>query len=197
MRPASPRAKHSPRLPVTRKHELLERQRARRASDPFGGFSALVRGPEMPRVLLIAGPDLRTRRRRPADYWRAGARHVRRRLSRRRPGAQRLQLPHDARRLRSWNRARMRWAARFSRRESGKPSSSSQAIGELQARRLCRHAELPAHPGREGHRDRQRCLQHPAEGLAGGEALPAERCATGSPSAAWPSTRATRRPTSA
>ena len=28
-------------LPVTRKHELLERQRAQRASDPFGGFSAI------------------------------------------------------------------------------------------------------------------------------------------------------------
>ncbi len=46
------------RLPVTRKHELFERQRAARASDPFGGFSALVRGPKMPRVLLIARPDL-------------------------------------------------------------------------------------------------------------------------------------------
>ena len=29
------------RLPVTRKHELLERQRAQRGSDPFGGFSAI------------------------------------------------------------------------------------------------------------------------------------------------------------
>ena len=28
-------------LPVTRKHELLERQQARRAADPFGGFSAI------------------------------------------------------------------------------------------------------------------------------------------------------------
>ena len=28
-------------LPVTRKHELLERQKAGRASDPFGGFSAI------------------------------------------------------------------------------------------------------------------------------------------------------------
>lgn len=29
------------RLPVLRKHELLERQRARRAEDPFGGYSAI------------------------------------------------------------------------------------------------------------------------------------------------------------
>jgi phenylacetate-CoA ligase len=28
-------------LPVTRKHELLERQKAQRSSDPFGGFSAI------------------------------------------------------------------------------------------------------------------------------------------------------------
>src|SRR5512139_2604378 len=28
-------------LPVTRKHELLERQKAQRASDPLGGFSAI------------------------------------------------------------------------------------------------------------------------------------------------------------
>src|SRR5689334_1014245 len=29
------------RLPVLRKHELLERQKARRADDPFGGYSAI------------------------------------------------------------------------------------------------------------------------------------------------------------
>eukprot|EP01034_Spumella_vulgaris_P019287 gene19287-24652_t len=36
------------RLPVTRKHELFERQKAQRAQDPFGGFAAVVRGPAMP-----------------------------------------------------------------------------------------------------------------------------------------------------
>jgi phenylacetate-CoA ligase len=59
------------RLPVTRKHELLERQQAQRASDPFGGFSALVRGPAMPRVYASPGPiyepEGSTR-----DYWRVG-----------------------------------------------------------------------------------------------------------------------------
>jgi phenylacetate-CoA ligase len=59
------------RLPVTRKHELLERQRAQRASDPFGGFSALLRGPAMPRIFASPGPiyepDGSTR-----DYWRVG-----------------------------------------------------------------------------------------------------------------------------
>ena len=59
------------RLPVTRKGELLERQKAQRAQDPFGGFSALVRGPAMPRLFASPGPiyepDGSTR-----DYWRVG-----------------------------------------------------------------------------------------------------------------------------
>ena len=58
------------RLPVTRKHELLERQRASVRTDPFGGFSALVRGPDMPRVFSSPGPiyepEGATR-----DYWRS------------------------------------------------------------------------------------------------------------------------------
>ena len=60
------------KLPVTRKHELHERQKATRAAgDPFGGFSALVRGPAMPHVFSSPGPIYEpeggTR-----DYWRAG-----------------------------------------------------------------------------------------------------------------------------
>lgn len=59
------------KLPVTRKGELFERQKAQRAADVFGGFSALVRGPAMPRVFASPGPiyepDGSTR-----DYWRVG-----------------------------------------------------------------------------------------------------------------------------
>lgn len=44
------------RLPVTRKHQLLERQMRERANDVFGGFSAVVRGPMMPRVYASPGP---------------------------------------------------------------------------------------------------------------------------------------------
>ena len=59
------------KLPVTRKHELFEQQRASRATDVFGGFSTLVRGPKMPHVFASPGPiyepDGATR-----DYWRAG-----------------------------------------------------------------------------------------------------------------------------
>ncbi|QHE84046.1 phenylacetate--CoA ligase family protein [Hydrogenophaga sp. BPS33] len=58
------------RLPVIRKHELLERQTAHRARDPFGGFSALRWGPGMGRVFASPGPiyepEGATR-----DYWRA------------------------------------------------------------------------------------------------------------------------------
>ncbi len=59
------------RLPVTRKHELLERQKAIRATDPFGGFSALLRGPKMPRVFSSPGPIYEPEGV-ARDYWRAG-----------------------------------------------------------------------------------------------------------------------------
>lgn len=56
-------------LPVTRKHELLERQQAGRAQNVFGGFSTLGFGAAMPRVFSSPGPIYEpegTRR----DYWR-------------------------------------------------------------------------------------------------------------------------------
>jgi len=59
------------RLPVTRKHELFERQRKERAGDPFGGFSALVRGPNMTRVFASPGPIYEPEGA-AKDYWRAG-----------------------------------------------------------------------------------------------------------------------------
>ncbi|MBA2673717.1 AMP-binding protein [Ramlibacter sp.] len=58
------------RLPVTRKNDLLERQKAERANDVFGGFSALVRGPQMPRVFASPGPIYEPEGSTP-DYWRA------------------------------------------------------------------------------------------------------------------------------
>jgi phenylacetate-CoA ligase len=59
------------RLPVIRKHELLARQQAQRASDPFGGFSALVRGPKMRRAYASPGPIYEPEGTAP-DYWRCG-----------------------------------------------------------------------------------------------------------------------------
>jgi phenylacetate-CoA ligase len=59
------------KLPVIRKHELLQRQQATRASDPFGGFSALVRGPKMRRAYASPGPIYEPEGATP-DYWRCG-----------------------------------------------------------------------------------------------------------------------------
>lgn len=58
------------RLPVTRKHELLELQRASQYGE-FGGFSTLVRGPGMPRIFSSPGPIYEPEGTR-KDYWRTG-----------------------------------------------------------------------------------------------------------------------------
>ncbi len=58
-------------VPVTRKHELLELQKASRPQDSFGGFATVLRGPQMPRIFASPGPiyepDVAAR-----DYWRIG-----------------------------------------------------------------------------------------------------------------------------
>jgi phenylacetate-CoA ligase len=56
-------------LPVTRKTELLARQQARRAEDPFGGFSAIRRAPQMRRVYASPGPIYEPEGT-AGDYWR-------------------------------------------------------------------------------------------------------------------------------
>ena len=58
-------------LPVTRKHELLERQQAQRSQNVFGGFSALRFGAQMPRVFASPGPIYEPEGKR-HDYWRVG-----------------------------------------------------------------------------------------------------------------------------
>ena len=57
------------RLPVTRKPELFERQKAGRARDSFGGFSTLVRGPKMPHIFASPGPIYEPDSA-ASDYWR-------------------------------------------------------------------------------------------------------------------------------
>ena len=63
------------RLPVTRKHSLFERQRASvaAAADPFGGFSAIVRGaagtPRLGRVYASPGPIYEPEAAHTPDYW--------------------------------------------------------------------------------------------------------------------------------
>ena len=56
-------------LPVTRKHELLERQQAQRTQNPFGGFSTLAFGAHMPRVFASPGPIYEPEGA-ARDYWR-------------------------------------------------------------------------------------------------------------------------------
>ena len=59
-------------LPVTRKHELLERQQASRAGsggDVFGGFSAVSYGKRMPRIFSSPGPIYEPEGA-AKDYWR-------------------------------------------------------------------------------------------------------------------------------
>ncbi len=56
-------------LPVTRKSELVALQKERRASDPFGGFSAIRFGTRMTRVFASPGP-LYEPEGEARDYWR-------------------------------------------------------------------------------------------------------------------------------
>jgi phenylacetate-CoA ligase len=56
-------------LPVIRKYELLERQKAHRSQDVFGGFSAHRFGAEMRRVFASPGTIYEPEGTRP-DYWR-------------------------------------------------------------------------------------------------------------------------------
>ena len=57
------------RLPVTRKHELLERQQAERSHNVFGGFATAGFGATMPRVFASPGPIYEPEGTR-SDYWR-------------------------------------------------------------------------------------------------------------------------------
>ena len=59
------------KLPVIRKYELLEKQKASRAAGDsvFGGFSAVKYGQQMPRVFSSPGPLYEPEGSR-ADYWR-------------------------------------------------------------------------------------------------------------------------------
>lgn len=56
-------------LPVIRKYELLERQQAQRADNPFGGFAAIGTGPKMARVFASPGPIYEPEGK-ARDYWR-------------------------------------------------------------------------------------------------------------------------------
>ncbi len=134
------------------RHRPVRRPRRHRL-----GRGAQARAARATRVLL-AGADLRTGRAR-RRLLAHGTGPVRRRVSRRRPRPQRVQLPlHAGRRDDGFGRARGRLHGLSGRdradRDAG-PGDRRHA-----ARRLHRHAELPQAAPREGRRTR-----HPA-GLA-------------------------------
>ncbi|MBC7648251.1 MAG: phenylacetate--CoA ligase family protein, partial [Vitreoscilla sp.] len=58
-------------LPVTRKNDLHDLQKVGQPKDVFGGFSALLRGPNMPRLFSSPGPIYEPEGT-AKDYWRAG-----------------------------------------------------------------------------------------------------------------------------
>ena len=184
-------------LPVTRKHELLERQKAQRAtrirsaaSPPSAGrrWAAAGRRASSSRPARSTNP-----RARPPTTGASRA-HACRGLSRRRPDPQQLQLPPHAGRLDDGNR-RARDRLHGLRRRRGQHRAAGC--------RRCRSCAPHGYAGTpsflrilfEGGRRRHR----PAladKALVSGEAFPPS-CATGSPSAACGVTSATPPPTSA
>ena len=56
-------------FPITRKSDLLARQRENIQQEPFGGFSTLVTGPHMPRLFASPGPIYEPQGK-ATDYWR-------------------------------------------------------------------------------------------------------------------------------
>ena len=146
-------------LPVTRKHELLERQVAQRATDPFGGFSAigwgLRRGAK--RVFQSPGPIYEPEGH-AADYWRIARAMFA-------AGFRAGHLVHNsfsyhltpAGSMMETRRAR----PRMHRVPGWRGQYRTAVAGDERAacRRLCRHAELPAHRDRESGRDRRRATR--------------------------------------
>ena len=146
-------------------------------------------------VFVSPGPDLRARER-AARLLAHGPRPVRRRLSRRRPGAQQLQLSLHARRRDDGQRRAWRSAARCFPAGTGQTELQLQAMADL---RPDAYVGTPSF---------LRILLEKADET--GVALPSlkkasrrrrgvsrRRCATGSRRAASPATRATAPPTSA
>ncbi len=141
------------KLPVTRKHELLERQKKHRSEggSVFGGFSAIGFGPAMPRVFASPGPIYEPEGA-GARLLAHGPRHFCRGLSARRADPQQLQLPLRAGRLDDGNRRACAGLHRVPGRHRADRAAGA-GHGRTAARRLYRHPELPADHCREGRRD--------------------------------------------
>ncbi len=137
------------KLPLLRKSELHALQKA---NPPFGGFNVTPPG-QGEAAAHVARSDLRAAGPR-RGFRRRGARAVRRRLPRRRRGAQLVLLSSHARRLHSGGRrahARLRHHPRRRRqhRAAARGDRASQADG------LHRHARFPEDPARHRREVRQ------------------------------------------
>ncbi len=126
-------------------------QKQRRASDPFGGFSATVRGPAMPRVFASPGtiyePEGAAR-----DYWRtARVLHA--------AGFRRGDLLHNSFSYhmtpgrRDHGKRRTRWAAPCSPAAPARPSSSWKAMADLQPDGYVGTPSFLKNPAGEGRRE--------------------------------------------
>ena len=179
------------RLPVTRKSELLDLQKAGRPADSFGGFAAVVRGPNMPRIFASPGPiyepDVAAR-----DYWRVGrAMHA--------AGFRAGELVHNAFSYHMTPGAFMMESGAHAVGCTVFPAGTGQTEQQLAA-----IADLQPN-GYSGTPSFLRILLEKAQesGIdlscikkAWSPAKPAHRaCATGSPPRAWPPTSATPPPT--
>jgi phenylacetate-CoA ligase len=182
-------------LPVTRKSELLARQQASRAAgrDAFGGFSAMVLRRRHAAPVRQPGPIYEpegTGR----DYWRAARAMYA-------AGFRAGDLAHNAFSYHMTPGAFIMESGAHAvgctvfPAGTGQTEQQLQAIAELQAAGLHRHAQLPAHPGGKSAGDGQRHHQ-PEKGPGRRRGLSAEPARLVH-ERGWPSTRATPPPTSA
>ena len=195
---AAPRSRA---LPVLRKNELLERQRAdagrttrSAASRRSAGARRRPPAQRATRVFVSPGPIHEPESARP-DYWRMGRALFA-------AGFRAGDLVHNSFSYHFTPAGAMMDSGahgdRLHRVPGGHRPDRAAAAGDGRpaARRLRRHAELPAHPAREGRRDRRR----PAvaeEGLARRRGVPAGAARLAARRAASRPTRATAPPTSA
>ena len=147
-------------LPVTRKPSCSSGSArrwptTRSAASPRSAGAPAAGGTARARVFVSPGPIYEPESARP-DYWRMGARPVRRRLSRRRPGAQHLQLSlHPGRRDDGERRALAIGCTVFPA-GTGQTEQQLQAMAELRPDAYVGTPSFLTHPAREGRRDGRR-----------------------------------------
>lgn len=179
------------KLPVTRKSELLDLQKAHRANDPFGGFAAIHFGPRMTRVFASPGtiyePEGEAR-----DYWRtARALHA--------AGFRGGELVHNCFSYHMTPAGALMESGAHALGCTVFAGGTGQTEQQVEAIADLKPAGYVGTPSflkiiLEKAAEKNIALPSLTKALVSGEAFrPA--CANGSPSAGWPARSATRRPT--